>query len=80
MDTYGWLLLQDGQVDAALKILQKAAALAGSNPEIRYHLAVALHENGNDRAAQSELEAILSQGISFNGDKDAMELLKKIKK
>ena len=37
-DTYGWVLLKNGQTSAALDILRKAAALAPENEEIQQHL------------------------------------------
>lgn len=41
VDTYGWLLVQNGQRDKGISMLEQALALAPENPEIAAHLAEA---------------------------------------
>jgi putative PEP-CTERM system TPR-repeat lipoprotein len=45
-DTYGWVLVDKGEVGQGIEILRKAAASAAATPEIHYHLAAALARNG----------------------------------
>jgi putative PEP-CTERM system TPR-repeat lipoprotein len=50
-DTYGWLLVEKGEVGRGIEILRKAAANEAATPEIHYHLASALARNGRRSAA-----------------------------
>ena len=77
-DTLGWLLLQRGQADAALRHLREARLRAPRNPEIRYHLAVALAQAGRQEEALAELSSLLQEKISFDGVKEARALLEKL--
>jgi len=54
--------------------LTAANTTAPRNPNIQYHLAVALQRVGRTADAQVMLEALLSSGVSFP-DKDAAEKL-----
>ena len=74
MDTYGWILLEQGNTARALAILQQAAAKSPL-PEIRYHLAVALVKTGDKNGARKELEQILKTGKTFPMDQEARALL-----
>ena len=42
LDTLGWILVEDGQIEEGLGYLTKAASLPNADAEIRYHLAAAL--------------------------------------
>jgi len=74
MDTYGWLLLEQGNLAQALPLLQRAAARS-PQPELRYHLAVALLKTGDKDKARKELESILKTGTVFPSEKEAHALL-----
>lgn len=74
VDTYGWLLLHDGQVDKALDLLRAAVAGAPDTPEIGYHYAVALHRSGNAAGAREQLDRVLASQADFDGRDDAEAL------
>ena len=76
VDTLGWALFQNGQVDRALQLLRDARLREPANPEIRYHLAAALAKVGRQKEAREELDAALKPGIAFEGSADAAALLK----
>lgn len=73
-DTYGWLLLHDGQTDKALQLLRQAALDAPDMPEIGYHYAVALHRSGNAVGAREQLDRVLASQDEFSGRDEAERL------
>lgn len=73
-DTYGWILVNEGDINQGLPVLQKAAA-SKSLPEIQYHYAVALVKAGRRDEARRELEAITSGAAKFASAADAHKLL-----
>lgn len=79
IDTLGWILLQSGETDRALQLLRDARLRAPDNPEIRYHLAVALAKAGRKAEAREELEVAMKGNPVFDGSVDAAVLLKSLK-
>jgi putative PEP-CTERM system TPR-repeat lipoprotein len=73
-DTLGWLLVQNGELNRGLVLLQEARLQAPHNPEIHYHLAVALHRAGRSDEAREELERLLETGQAFPGIDQARAL------
>ncbi len=61
-------------------MLQKAASLDPDNPEIRYHLASAFHEQRDNERARKELEIVLASGKKFPKLEEARALLANIAK
>lgn len=73
-DTYGWLLLQQGKVQEATRVLRGALEQAPDNPDIRYHLAVALHRSGSSQEARDLLDGLLSVERNFGSRDQARQL------
>ena len=46
-DTFGWILIERGELGRGSALAQKAALADARNPEIRYHVAAALAKSGD---------------------------------
>jgi putative PEP-CTERM system TPR-repeat lipoprotein len=79
-DTLGWILVQQGQAAAAIWLLQEASAAGSQNPEIRYHLAVALNQSGRRPEALKILTELINESSSFDGKPEAEKLLAELSK
>ena len=77
-DTYGWILFQRGDVEAALPLLEKAAEQSPNNPEIKFHLAAAYARKGNEAKASEVISAALESDEPFPSRADAEELAKSL--
>ena len=77
IDTLGYTLIRNDRAEEALKVLERALALAPSNQEIMYHKGLALAELGRADEARSALEAALAGG-DFEQKPNAEALLKKL--
>ena len=78
MDTYGWILADQGQASKGLPHLQKALSKAPDNAEIQYHLAVVLAKTGDHTRARGELERLLASGARFQQEPEARALLSRL--
>jgi putative PEP-CTERM system TPR-repeat lipoprotein len=74
IDTLGWLLHRQGQVDRGLALLRDARLRDSTDPEIRYHLAAALARSGRRTEAREEVAQALKISASFPGIEDARKL------
>jgi putative PEP-CTERM system TPR-repeat lipoprotein len=74
-DTLGWLLLESGNLERGLVLLQEAAGKAPHIPAIRYHRAVALAKNNRGEEARKEIERLLRDHSGFAEEADARSLL-----
>jgi putative PEP-CTERM system TPR-repeat lipoprotein len=79
-DTLGWILLAQGQADKAMNYLTTANSAAPHNPDIQYHLAVALQRVGRSADAKAMLETLLGSGVSFTDKAEAEKLLQDLKR
>ena len=78
-DTLGWILLAQGEADRAMTYLTAANSAAPRNPDIQYHLAVALQRIGRPADAQTMLETLLGSGVAFTDKDEAQKLLLELK-
>ncbi|MGZ8191699.1 MAG: tetratricopeptide repeat protein [Methylococcaceae bacterium] len=78
-DTYGYILIKQGNAKEGLTILQTAAASAPKANDIQFHLAEAYSVNDNKDKAIEILEAILKTGQDFAEKNAATNLLDKLK-
>lgn len=60
MDTYGLLLVEQGDAKRGLALLQQASALAPQSSDIRFHLAQAQAKTGDAAGARKLLEQVVA--------------------
>lgn len=78
-DTLGWILLNNGVKERAIKLLKYAAKESPTDFEILYHYAVALYETGDKKEAMRQLYMIVPLNKQFPGRANAVILLEKLK-
>ena len=76
-DTLGWIILQQNAA-AALPFLQLAAQQRPQDPDIAFHLALALEKTGKGAEAVKLLKAALADAKAFENRADAQALLTRL--
>jgi cytochrome c-type biogenesis protein CcmH/NrfG len=74
IDTYGWIMLHQGDKKEALALIREAVSKSPTNPDIRYHLAQALADNGNREQAKKEVSRLLRDYGDFEEKSAATRL------
>ncbi len=65
LDTYGWILTEQGRAKDAVPFLRAALGKAPGALSTRYHYAVALSLSGQKAEAKRELQSLLQGGKAF---------------
>lgn len=78
MDTLGWILVQKGESERGIKMLQAALSKAPGAAEIQYHLALSYNKAGDRAKARRELERLVASGLAFPQEQEARTLLKQL--
>ncbi len=73
-DTFGWILVENGQVAEGLAVLEKALQQPGAEPEVHFHHAAALARAGRRAEAQRALAALLRDPAAFPSRAQAEKL------
>lgn len=79
MDTIGWVLINHGQLERGIGLLEKVVGAGDAGPERRYHLAVGLARAGDVDGARRQLRAALESDAPFAGRADAEQMLSKLR-
>jgi len=78
LDTIGWLYYKQGKVDAAIPLLERAAAASPDNVGINYHLGMAHARAGNTEAARDALTKATNTPQRYLGIDEARETLESL--
>jgi putative PEP-CTERM system TPR-repeat lipoprotein len=74
-DTLGWILVGSGRAEEGLPFLREASTRIANDPQVSYHLAVALHKLGRDAEAKTELMRALTSNPGSFVDREQAEAL-----
>ena len=78
LDTLGWILVEKGDTERGLTVLQRASAQAPDSREIKFHLAMGLLKSGDKLAARKQLEALVAGNAQFAQADEVRAALKRL--
>lgn len=79
MDTYGWILVNEGKLKAGMNLLEKAHQQLPNNPDVAYHYAFALAGTGQRREARQLLQSTVDNYPEFSSRSEANKLLQRLR-
>jgi len=79
-DTLGWILVEEGAVDAAVPLLRQAAIDLPTDPRLQYHYAAALSRMNRKAEAVNILKPIVEGTANFDEKSDAQKLYDELKR
>lgn len=79
-DTLGWILVEEGAVDAAVPLLRQAATDLPADPRLQYHYAVALSRTNRKEEALKILKPVVEGTVNFDEKPDAQKLFDTLKR
>jgi cytochrome c-type biogenesis protein CcmH/NrfG len=74
-DTYGWILVQDGELSKGRSLIKQALNALPRVAEVRYHYAATLIRSGEKTEGLEILRSLVSEDARFNGREEAERLL-----
>jgi len=77
-DTLGWIMTAEGNAANAVKLLRTASTGLPNDPNIKYHLAVALSKSNQAAEAKTLLQQVVAVNVPFDSKADAQQLLKSL--
>jgi putative PEP-CTERM system TPR-repeat lipoprotein len=80
VDTYAWILFQQGKREQGLELLKKAVELAPADADIAFHLASAMADSGQETQALERVRQLLDANKTFSLRKDAEALAARLAK
>jgi tetratricopeptide (TPR) repeat protein len=70
-DTLGWILVKKGEYGSARPLLQESAVKQSGEPEVQFHLGIALYMLGEEGAARVALQKAVDANEVFPGKDEA---------
>ncbi|MDF0666493.1 MAG: tetratricopeptide repeat protein [Nitrospira sp.] len=79
IDTLGWVRFRMGQSEEAMRLMKDAVAKAPDIAVLNYHLGMALFQSGKRTEARTYLSKALKNSDSFEGRREAEQVLAQIR-